>query len=85
METLIESIQNIMATTFAGMSVLATVLLCGLCIAIVLLVIYFFRIHIAYRMAVNRHRDPLGWALLSFFVSPILTWLILLLAGDQRN
>ena len=36
------------------------------------------------RMAVNRHRDPLGWALLSFFVSPLLTWIILLIVGDQR-
>jgi hypothetical protein len=54
---------------------------CGL---LALLVVYFFRIHIAYRMAVNRHRDPLGWALLSFFVSPVLTWIILLIAGDAR-
>lgn len=85
MEDLITSAQDLLATTFAGMSVLAVVLLCMACAAIVLLVIYFFRIHIAYRMAVNRHRDPLGWALLSFFVSPVLTWIILLIAGDQRN
>lgn len=85
MENLITSIQDFVAATFAGMSALAVVLLCGLCIILGLLVVYFFRIHIAYRMAVNRHRDPLGWALLSFFVSPILTWIILLIAGDRNN
>ena len=84
MENLIASFQDLMVGLFAGMSSLAIILLCVFCGLLALLVIYFFRIHIAYRMAVNRHRDPLGWALLSFFVSPVLTWIILLIAGDAR-
>jgi uncharacterized membrane-anchored protein len=46
---------------------------------------YLLRIHIAYRMAKNRHRDPLGWVLLSFFFSPLLTWIILLIVGDNTS
>ena len=84
MENLIASFQDLMVGLFAGMSSLAIILLCVFCGLLALLVVYFFRIHIAYRMAVNRHRDPLGWALLSFFVSPVLTWIILLIAGDAR-
>ena len=84
MENLIASFQDLMVGLFAGMSSLAIILLCVFCGLLALLVVYFFRIHIAYRMAVNRNRDPLGWALLSFFVSPVLTWIILLIAGDAR-
>lgn len=84
MENLMASFQDLMVGLFAGMSSLAIILVCVFCGLLALLVIYFFRIHIAYRMAVNRHRDPLGWALLSFFVSPVLTWIILLIAGDAR-
>ena len=47
--------------------------------------LYLLRIHIAYRMAKNRHRDPLGWVLLSFFFSPLLTWIILLIVGDSKS
>ena len=50
-----------------------------------LLLAYLIRIHIAYRMAKNRHRDPLGWVLLSLFVSPVLTWIILLIAGNASS
>lgn len=58
------------------------VLLIILGITAVLGLVYLLRIHIAYRMAKNRHRDPLGWVLLSFFFSPLLTWIILLIVGD---
>lgn len=81
MEDLITSIQN----TFPGMSTLVSVLLIVTIVVISLLAFYFIRIHIAYRMAVNRHRDPIAWALLSFFVSPILTWIILLIVGDAHK
>lgn len=84
MENLFTSVQDLLVGLFAGMSGLAVILVCVLCCLVALLVVYFFRIHIAYRMAVNRHRDPLGWALLSFFVSPILTWIILLIVGDAK-
>ncbi|MBR0065551.1 MAG: hypothetical protein IJQ06_08170 [Paludibacteraceae bacterium] len=84
MEDFITSLQDLFIGLFAGMSGLAVGLIGIFCGLIVLLAVYFIRIHIAYRMAVNRHRDPLGWALLSFFVSPLLTWIILLIAGDGR-
>ena len=50
---------------------------------VVLALVFYIRIGIAYRMAKNRNRDPLGWVLLSLFVSPLLTWIILLVAGDR--
>lgn len=59
------------------------VLLIILGIAAALGLTYLLRIHIAYRMAKNRHRDPLSWVLLSFFLSPLLAWIILLIVGDN--
>jgi|GEM_PF-1133614 len=82
MENFISSLQQSLASFFAGMSDLAVVLLAIALCLLVLLVAYFIRIHIAWRMAKNRRRDPLGWVLLSFFVSPLLTWIVLLIAGD---
>jgi hypothetical protein len=46
---------------------------------------YWLYFGITRSMARKRHRDPLGWILLSFFISPLLTWLILLLAGDKKG
>lgn len=85
MEQFITTFENLITGLFAGMSGLAIGMISVFACLLGLLIIYFFRIHIAYRMAKNRHRDPLGWALLSFFVSPILTWIILLFAGDARS
>ena len=45
---------------------------------------FFIRFYIAYRMAKNRNRDVLAWCLLSIFVSPLLTWILLLILGDKR-
>jgi len=56
-----------------------------LLILAVLAFAYLIYIHITCRMAKKRHRDPLGWVLLSIFVSPVLTWIILLIAGDATN
>lgn len=84
MENLLASFEDLLAGTLVGMSALGIVLLSAAVLIVGLLVVYFIRIHIAYRMAVNRHRDPLGWALLSFFVSPLMTWVILLIAGDAK-
>lgn len=54
-------------------------------IIIVLGLLYLFYIHITYRMAKNRDRDPAGWILLSILVSPLLTWIILAIIGDRRS
>ena len=55
------------------------------CILLALFLIYLFRIHIAYVMAKHRKRDPLGWVLLSLLVSPILTWIILFIVGEEKR
>ena len=47
--------------------------------------IYLIYIHITLKMAKHRGRDPLGWILLSIFVSPFLTWIILLIVGDEKK
>ena len=47
--------------------------------------VFIVRIYIAYLMARNRYRDPLGWVLLSLFFSPLLTWIILLIVGDDND
>ena len=53
--------------------------------AVALAFAYLIWIHITSRMAKKRHRDPLGWVLLSLFISPLLTWIILLIAGDKST
>ena len=49
-----------------------------------LALVYYVYIGITLKMARKRHRDPLGWILLSLFASPLLTWIILLIAGDAK-
>ena len=51
----------------------------------VLAIIYWIYRGITLNMARNRHRDPLGWVLLSIIASPLLTWIILLIAGDKEK
>ena len=48
-------------------------------------VIYFIYFRITYNMAKKRHRDPLGWILLSFLISPIWVWIILLIVGEASK
>ena len=56
-----------------------------LSVVTILFILYWIYIGITRRMAKNRHRDPLGWILLSIFVSPLLTWIILLIVGDKES
>lgn len=83
-EELSASLAEFWTTLCAGMTVTGSLLLIIGGGIISLLFVYLIRIHIAYRMAVNRNRDPLGWVLLSFFFSPLLTWIVLLIAGNRR-
>lgn len=85
MEEIIALFESVWASLFAGMTVMGVVMVWLAIAAVGLLLTYLIRIHIAYRMAKNRHRDPLAWVLLSFFFSPLLTWIILLIVGDQNN
>ena len=82
MESLITSLQDFLTYTFAGMTATGLALFWIIAALIGLLWAFFIRIYIAYRMAKNRRRDPLGWVLLSFFFSPLLAWIVLLIAGD---
>lgn len=50
-----------------------------------LYLVYLIRFKIAYKMAKNRHRDPLAWVLLSIFVSSVLTWIILAIIGEEKR
>lgn len=56
-----------------------------LMVGIILVLVYYVYIGITLDMAKKRHRDPLGWILLSLFVSPLLTWIILLIVGDAER
>lgn len=59
------------------------ILLLGLLVVVAYL--FVVRILIAYLMARHRYRDPLGWVLLSLLFSPVLTWIILLIVGDDNE
>lgn len=48
-------------------------------------IIYLFFIDITLRMAKKRNRDPLGWILLSFFITPLFVWIILIIAGKRKS
>jgi hypothetical protein len=50
----------------------------------VLFLFYELYIGITRSMAIKRNRDPLAWVLLSLFISPLLTWILLLIAGDKK-
>jgi len=82
MESIVTSLQDFVTCMLAGMTATGVVLFWAGVALLGLLWTFFVRIYIAYRMAKNRRRDPLGWVLLSFFFSPLLTWIVLLLAGD---
>lgn len=56
-----------------------------LVVAAVCFLLYMVYIEITLRMARNRHREPLPWVLLSLLVSPLLTWIILLIVGDKDD
>jgi len=85
MENLILTLSDFLVALFAGMTVTGVIFLWLLIAAIGLLVAFFFRIYIAYKLAKDRQRDPLPWVLLSFCFSPILTWIILLIIGDAKQ
>lgn len=84
MESLVLAVQDFFTTAFAGLLTAGGILLIIGSIFIGVLLAFFIRIFIAYRMAENRHREPLPWVLLSFCFSPVLTWIILLIIGDRK-
>ena len=85
MEAFFDALALNLEALIAGMTITGLVFL-GIFVGLAsLLLTFFIRIYIAYRMAKNRHRDPLGWVLLSFFFSPLLTWIILLIVGNDSS
>lgn len=77
-----------------GLSILSSILLLSsvtistilmvLMIPLALYFCYWFYFGITRKMAHERHRDPLGWILLSFFLSPLIVWILLLIVGDKQ-
>ena len=57
--------------------------LMALCVIPVLYACYWIWFGLTIKMARKRHRDPLGWVILSLFITPIWVWIILLIAGDK--
>ena len=72
---------NILSILLSASNVSALLLMLGLVVA--LYFVYYVYIKIAYDMATKRHRDPLFWALVSVFASPLTAWILLLILGDN--
>lgn len=58
-------------------------IIAGIVLSILLLIHFWIRLPI--KMARKRGRDPLGWVLIFWLLSPIWGILILWLAGDRRE
>lgn len=84
MENLLNSLFDLFASLWAALVAAGGVMVYLFLALFGLLWAFFIRFYIAYRMAKNRNRDVVAWSLLSIFVSPILTWILLLILGDKR-
>jgi len=84
MENLFNSIHDLFVNLFGALVAAGGVVFYLVCAFFGLLWAFFIRFYIAYRMAKNRNRDVLAWSLLSIFVSPLLTWILLLILGDKK-
>lgn len=84
MENLLNSIHDLFVNLFGALVAAGGVVFYLFCALFGLLWAFFIRFYIAYRMAKNRNRDVLAWSLLSIFVSPLLTWILLLILGDKK-
>ncbi len=74
---------SILASILSHSSETISTILMVLMIPLALYFCYWFYIGITRKMAHERHRDPAGWILLSFFITPIWVWIILLIVGDK--
>lgn len=84
MENLFNSLYNLLAGLFSTLVAAGGVVFYLFCAFFGLLWAFFIRFYIAYRMSKNRNRDTLAWSLLSIFVSPLMTWILLLILGDKK-
>ena len=84
MENLLNSLYDLFANLFGALMAAGGVVFYFFFALFGLLWAFFIRFYIAYRMAKNRNRDVLAWSLLSIFVSPLLTWILLLILGDKK-
>ena len=84
MENLLNSIHDLFVNLFGALVAAGGVVFYLFCALFGLLWAFFIRFYIAYHMAKNRNRDVLAWSLLSIFVSPLLTWILLLILGDKK-
>ena len=84
MENVINSLNDLIISLFGALVAAGGVVVYLFIVLFGLLWAFFIRFYIAYRMAKNRNRDTLAWSLLSIFVSPLLTWILLLIVGDKE-
>ena len=84
MENVINSLNDLIISLFGALVAAGGVVVYLFIALFGLLWAFFIRFYIAYRMAKNRNRDVLAWSLLSIFVSPPLTWILLLIVGDKK-
>ena len=84
MENVINSLNDLIISLFGALVAAGGVVVYLFIALLGLLWAFFIRFYIAYRMAKNRNRDVLAWSLLSIFVSPLLTWILLLILGDKE-
>lgn len=54
-------------------------------VAIVIFVLWFFYIRLPRKMARKRGRDPLGWMLIFWAISPFWGAILLLIVGDSNE
>ena len=84
MENVINSLYDLIFSLFGALVAAGGVVVYLFIALFGVLWAFFIRFYIAYRMAQNRNRDVLAWSLLSIFVSPLLTWILLLIVGDKK-
>ena len=84
MENLMNSLFDLIANLWGALIAAGGVMVYLFVALFGLLWAFFIRFYIAYRMAKNRNRDVVAWSLLSIFVSPVLTWILLLILGDNK-
>lgn len=84
MENVINSLNDLIISLFGALVAAGGVVVYLFIALFGLLWAFFIRFYIAYKMAKNRNRDVLAWSLLSIFVSPLLTWILLLILGDKE-
>ena len=85
MENAFETVKEIFSAIGTGLSGIFMLIIYLLGAIASLILAYYLLFGFTINMSKKRHRDPLGWVLLSLITSPPLVWLILLIAGEKND